>query len=163
MCTIFLISTWKNSEKWTILIFWLVFVLLSPKMAQNRSKNRSKYKIWIMSTQKRGLTPFLKNSDFFLPIPNRFKHCALPKKCTVHVLSLALYFEFSHHFAESTTFKNLSSKNQLLCLVLATFFQCKSETAFWIKTISVGNKVKHCHSLVHFGELICFKSCLNLL
>ena len=42
----------KNSGKWTILIFWPVFGLLSPKMAQNRSKNRSKYKIWIMSTQK---------------------------------------------------------------------------------------------------------------
>ena len=26
---------------------------------------------------RRGLTPFLKNSDFFLPIPNRFKHFAV--------------------------------------------------------------------------------------
>ena len=40
----------KNSGKWTILIFWPVFVFLSPKMDQNRSKNSSKYKIWIMST-----------------------------------------------------------------------------------------------------------------
>ena len=29
---------------------------------------------------RRGLTPFLKNSDFFLPIPNRFKHFAVKNK-----------------------------------------------------------------------------------
>jgi hypothetical protein len=43
------------------------------------------------------------------------------------------------------------------------FFQCKSETAFWIKTISVANRIKHCHSLLHFGEFTCFNSCLNFL
>ena len=40
----------KNSGKSTILIFWPFFGLLSPKMAQNRSKNMSKYKIWIFNT-----------------------------------------------------------------------------------------------------------------
>ena len=42
-------------------------------------------------------------------------------------------------------------KRTLLCLGLATFFQCKSETAFWIKTISVANRVKHCHSVVNLS------------
>ena len=51
-------------------------------------------------------------------------------------------------------------KSQLKKLAFV-FFQCNSETAFCIKTISFANKVKHCHYLAHFGELICFKSCLN--
>ena len=54
-------------------------------------------------------------------------------------------------------------KKTLLCLVLAMFFQCKSETVFWIETISVANRKQHCHSLLHFGEFIYFNSCLNFL
>ena len=57
-------------------------------------------------------------------------------------------------------YKNLSSRT-LLCLVLATFFQCKSETPFWLKTISVPNIVKHCLPFATFFEFNCFNSCLN--
>ena len=36
-------------------------------------------------------------------------------------------------------------KNLKVFLVLAMFFQWLSETAYWLKTISVANKIKHCH------------------
>ena len=61
-----------NSEKWTILIFWMCFGLLSPKMAQNRSQNRSKYKIWILNipgSQYKWLNIIFEDFRLFLTQP----------------------------------------------------------------------------------------------
>ena len=74
------ISTRKIAENelfWffgRFLAFWAQkWPKIGPKIGPN-----NKFELWVPKrVHRRGLTPFLKNSDFFLPIPNRFKHCAM--------------------------------------------------------------------------------------
>ena len=56
------------------LAFWAQkWPKIGPKIGPN-----NKFELWVPKrVHRRGLTPFLKNADFFLPIPNRFKHCAM--------------------------------------------------------------------------------------
>ena len=74
------ISTRKIAENelfWffgRFLAFWAQkWPKIGPKIGPN-----NKFELWVPKrVHRRGLTPFLKNSDFFLPIPNRFKHCVI--------------------------------------------------------------------------------------
>ena len=74
------ISTRKIAENelfWffgRFLAFWAQkWPKIGPKIGPN-----NKFELWVPKrVHRRGLTPFLKNADFFLPIPNRFKHCAM--------------------------------------------------------------------------------------
>ena len=78
------ISTQKIAENELFWFFGWFLAFWAQKWSKNGPKigPNNKFELWVPKrVHRRGLIPFWRIQIFFLPIPNRFKHCALVRFC----------------------------------------------------------------------------------